>query len=128
MIVIHGAEVLDIRTYEYLAEQFERTYDKKVRVLLSYDVTDSLKPNTKNSLGTSNVFTLTTRLYEEFNTGVDWSFVGRMSNSKNYEQLVRAELPTTTKVDIEFEGGVGRALFNRPATRSFYLIGVKPIC
>lgn len=128
LIVIHGAEVLDIRTYEYLAEQFERTYDKKVRVLLSYDVTDSLKPNTKNSLGTSNVFTLTTRLYEEFNTGVDWSFVGRMSNSKNYEQLVRAELPTTTKIDIEYGSGVGRALFNRPATRSFYLIGVKPIC
>lgn len=128
LIVIHGAEVLDIRTYEYLAEQFERTYDKKVRVLLSYDVTDSLKPSTNNSLGSSNVFTLTTRLYEEFNTGVDWSFVGRMSNSKNYEQLVRAELPTTTKVDIEYGGGVGRALFNRPATRSFYLIGVKPIC
>lgn len=128
LIIIHGAEGLDIRTYEYLAEQFERTYDKKVRVLLSYDVTDSLKPSTKKSLGSSNVFTLTTRLYEEFNTGVDWSFVGRMSNSKNYEQLVRAELPTTTKVDIEYGGGVGRALFNRPATRSFYLIGVKPIC
>ena len=128
LIIIHGAEVLDIRTYEYLADQFERTYDKKVRVLLSYDVTDSLKPSTKKSLGSSNVFTLTNRLYEEFNTGVDWSFVGRMSNSKNYEQLVRAELPTTTKVDIEYGGGVGRALFNRPATRSFYLIGVKPIC
>lgn len=126
LIIIHGAEVLDIRTYEYLADQFERTYDKKVRVLLSYDVTDSLKPSTKKSLGSSNVFTLTNRLYEEFNTGVDWSFVGRMSNAKNYEQLVRAELPTTTKVDIEY--GVGRALFNRPATRSFYLIGVKPIC
>ena len=128
LIIIHGAEVLDIRTYEYLADQFERTYDKKVRVLLSYDVTDSLKPSTKKSLGSSNVFTLTNRLYEEFNTGVDWSFVGRMSNSKNYEQLVRAELPTTTKIDIEYGGGVGRALFNRPATRSFYLIGVKPIC
>jgi len=100
LIIIHGAEVLDIRTYEYLADQFERTYDKKVRVLLSYDVTDSLKPSTKKSLGSSNVFTLTNRLYEEFNTGVDWSFVGRMSNSKNYEQLVRAELPTTTKIDI----------------------------
>lgn len=128
LIIIHGAEVLDIRTYEYLADQFERTYDKKVRVLLSYDVTDSLKLSTKKSLGSSNVFTLTNRLYEEFNTGVDWSFVGRMSNSKNYEQLVRAELPTTTKNDIEYGGGVGRALFNRPATRSFYLIGVKPIC
>ena len=128
LIVIHGAEILDVRTYDYLSEQFERTYDKKVRVLLSYDVTDSLKPSTKNSLGSSNVFTLTKRLYEEFNTGVDWSFVGRMNNSRNYEQLVRAELPTTTKVDIEYEGGVGRALFNRPATRSFYLIGVKPIC
>lgn len=128
LIIIHGAEVLDIRTYEYLADQFERTYDKKVRVLLSYDVTDSLKPSTKKSLGSSNVFTLTNRLYEEFNSGVDWSFVGRMSNSKNYEQLVRAELPTTTKIDIEYGGGVGRALFNRPATRSFYLIGVKPIC
>ena len=128
LIIVHGAEVLDIRTYDYLSEQFERTYDKKVRVLLSYDVTDSLKVSTKNSLGSSNVFTLTKRLYEEFNTGVDWSFVGRMNNAGNYEQLVRAELPTTTKVDIEYEGGVGRALFNRPATRSFYLIGVKPIC
>ena len=128
LIIIHGAEVLDVRTYEYLAEQFERTYDKKVRVLLSYDVTDSLKASTKKSLGSSNVFTLTNRLYEGFNTGVDWSFVGRMNDSRNYEKLVRAELPTTTKIDIEYEGGVGRALFNRPATRSFYLIGVKPIC
>ena len=128
LIIIHGAEVLDVRTYEYLAEQFERTYDKKVRVLLSYDVTDSLKASTKKSLGSSNVFTLTNRLYEGFNTGVDWSFVGSMNDSRNYEKLVRAELPTTTKIDIEYEGGVGRALFNRPATRSFYLIGVKPIC
>lgn len=72
LIIIHGAEVLDVRTYDYLSEQFERTYDKKVRVLLSYDVTDSLKASTKKSLGSSNVFTLTNRLYEGFNTGVDW--------------------------------------------------------
>lgn len=35
---------------------------------------------------------------------------------------------TSNSVIDYAEGGVGRALFNRPATRSFYLIGVKPIC
>ena len=99
-----------------------------MRVLLSYDVTDSIKKPKKNALGTSNIFVMKGVLFEEFNTGVDFSFVGRMNDSYAYEKLVMARLPDTTKVDIDYEGTLGRSLFNRPVTRSFYLIGVKPAC
>lgn len=128
LIVIHGTEVLDVPTFDYLTEQFKRTFEKKVRVLLSYDVTDSIKKPKKNALGTSNIFVMKGILFEEFNTGVDFSFVGRMNDSYAYEKLVMARLPDTTKVDIDYEGTLGRSLFNRPVTRSFYLIGVKPAC
>jgi hypothetical protein len=127
LIVLHGADQLDIRTSDYLKEQFERTFEKQVRIVLSYDVTDTLEAPEKNTLGTSNVFVMNGKLYN-FNLGVDFSFIGRMDDSRNYEQMVRAELSERTKVDIGFEGAVGRSIFYRPATKTLHLVGVKPVC
>ena len=127
LIVLHGADQLDIRTSEYLSDQFERTFDKKVRILLSYDVTDSLEPPKKNDLGTSNVFTMNGRLFD-FNLGVDFSFIGRMDNPRNYEEMVNAELSERTKVDMSYSGSLGRSMFYRSATKTLHLMGLKPVC
>lgn len=127
LIVLHGADQLDIRTSDYLRDQFERTFDKKVRILLSYDVTDSLEPPKRNELGTSSVFTMNGRLFD-FNLGVDFSFVGRMDNPRNYEEMVNAELSERTKVDIGYSGSLGRSMFYRSATKTLHLMGLKPVC
>lgn len=127
LIILHGADQLDIRTSDYLRDQFERTFDKKVRILLSYDVTDSLEPPKRNELGTSSVFTMNGRLFD-FNLGVDFSFVGRMDNPRNYEEMVNAELSERTKVDIGYSGSLGRSMFYRSATKTLHLMGLKPVC
>jgi hypothetical protein len=127
LIVLHGADQLDIRTSDYLREQFERTFEKKVRILLSYDVTDSLEPPKRNELGTSSVFTMDGRLFD-FNLGVDFSFIGRMDNPRNYEEMVNAELSERTKVDIGYSGSLGRSMFYRSATKTLHLMGLKPVC
>lgn len=127
LIVLHGADQLDIRTSDYLREQFERTFEKKVRILLSYDVTDSLEPPRRNELGTSSVFTMNGRLFD-FNLGVDFSFIGRMDNPRNYEEMVNAELSERTKVDIGYSGSLGRSMFYRSATKTLHLMGLKPVC
>ena len=127
LIILHGADQLDIRTSDYLRDQFERTFDKKVRILLSYDVTDSLEPPKRNELGTSSVFTMNGRLFD-FNLGVDFSFIGRMDNPRNYEEMVNAELSERTKVDIGYSGSLGRSMFYRSATKTLHLMGLKPVC
>lgn len=127
LIILHGADQLDIRTSDYLRDQFERTFDKKVRILLSYDVTDSLEPPKRNELGTSSVFTMNGRLFD-FNLGVDFSFIGRMENPRNYEEMVNAELSERTKVDIGYSGSLGRSMFYRSATKTLHLMGLKPVC
>ena len=127
LIILHGADQLDIRTSDYLRDQFERTFDKKVRILLSYDVTDSLEPPKRNELGTSSVFTMNGRLFD-FNLGVDFSFIGRMDNPRNYEEIVNAELSERTKVDIGYSGSLGRSMFYRSATKTLHLMGLKPVC
>lgn len=127
LIILHGADQLDIRTSDYLRDQFERTFDKKVRILLSYDVTDSLEPPKRNELGTSSVFTMNGRLFD-FNLGVDFSFVGRMDNPRNYEEMVNAELSERTKLDIGYSGSLGRSMFYRSATKTLHLMGLKPVC
>lgn len=127
LIILHGADQLDIRTSDYLRDQFERTFDKKVRILLSYDVTDSLEPPKRNELGTSSVFTMDGRLFD-FNLGVDFSFIGRMDNPRNYEEMVNAELSERTKVDIGYSGSLGRSMFYRSATKTLHLMGLKPVC
>ena len=127
LIILHGADQLDIRTSDYLRDQFERTFDKKVRILLSYDVTDSLEPPKRNELGMSSVFTMNGRLFD-FNLGVDFSFIGRMDNPRNYEEMVNAELSERTKVDIGYSGSLGRSMFYRSATKTLHLMGLKPVC
>ena len=127
LIILHGADQLDIRTSDYLRDQFERTFDKKVRILLSYDVTDSLEPPKRNELGTSSVFTMNGRLFD-FDLGVDFSFIGRMDNPRNYEEMVNAELSERTKVDIGYSGSLGRSMFYRSATKTLHLMGLKPVC
>ena len=67
------------------------------------------------------------RLFD-FNLGVDFSFIGRMDNPRNYEEMVNAELSERTKVDIGYSGSLGRSMFYRSATKTLHLMGLKPVC
>ena len=93
--------------------------------MLSYDVTDALEAPEKNTLGTSNVFVMNGRLYN-FTLGVDffihWSY-GRFKKLRTDGE--QQSYLNGTKVDIGFEGVVGRPIFYRPATKTLHLVGLS---
>lgn len=127
LLVIHGMENIDPRLYEeYVGKKLEEFRSKGVKLLYSFDVTDTLVRRSKSNLQKATYYDLKDSLYTDFPTEIDFVFQGIVDDISNFVGLVQSDVNTLTRAIIESRKATGRFIFFSDRTRDTALLGGRP--
>ena len=127
LLVIHGMENIDPRLYEeYVGKKFEEFRSKGIKLLYSFDVTDTLKKGSKSNLRKATFYDLKNNLYTDFSTEIDFVLQGIVSDISNFVSLVQSNVNELTQGLIESRRTEGRFIFFSDRTRDTALLGGRP--
>ena len=127
LLVIHGMENIDPRLYEeYVGKKLEDFRDKGIRLLYSFDVTDTLKKGSKSNLRKATFYDLQDNLYTDFPTEIDFVFQGIVDDIAGFVELVKSNVNALTRDIIESRKTTGRFIFFSDRTRDTALLGGRP--
>ena len=127
LLVIHGMENIDPRLYEeYIGKKLEEFRSKGVKLLYSFDVTDTLVRRSKSNLQKATYYDLKDSLYTDFPTEIDFVFQGIVDDISNFVELVQSDVNTLTRAIIESRKATGRFIFFSDRTRDTALLGGRP--